>query len=74
MQYIERNGEVELVWKVTYMNIYFEQVIFVRGTETEMRNYLESEMGYVGKYHACSAAEIDAIDVLNLNIYIAPKD
>ena len=47
MQYIERNGEVELVWKVTYMNRYFEQVIFVRGTETEMRNYLESEMGYV---------------------------
>ena len=73
-QYIERNRQVEQVWKVEYSNRYFQQVIFIRGTESEMHKYVESEFGFVGKYSACTSQEIDAIDTLNLKIYIAPKN
>ena len=72
-KYIERKGYLEHVWQVEYEHNYFKYKIFVRGTEPEMQDYLESEMGFVGKYSACSEAELDAIQKLKLNIYIAPK-
>lgn len=73
VSYVERNGQIEQVWKVEYENKFFKQVILVRGTEDEMRNYLESEFGFVGRYSACTATELDAADILRLPIYIAPK-
>lgn len=72
--YIERNGQLEMVWRVEYEINLFEYTIFVRGTEDEMRRYMTSEIGHVGKYSACTMRELDAIDILHLPIYIAPKD
>lgn len=70
---IVRDGYVEQVWSVRYSNKMFEQRVFVRGTEPEMREYMESEFGYVGGYYACSDKELDAIDILKLKVYIAPE-
>ena len=72
--YVERsNGDIELIWRVEYEYRGFKQLILVRGTENEMRAYMDSEMGYVGRYSACSDREIDAAKVLKLPVYIAPK-
>lgn len=70
---IVRNNQIELVWRVEYNNKHFKQVIFVRGTEDEVRDYMESEFGFMGKYHACADKEVDAIETLRMPIYIAPK-
>ena len=71
--YITRNGYLEEVWKVKYVIKGFAVCIFIRGTEPEMHDYLNSEMGYVGSYHACSASEFDAITDLQLPIYLASR-
>lgn len=73
MKFVVRHNQLEHVWKVVYENNYFEQPIFVRGTEDEMREYMESEFGYVGKYHACNDQQVDYINKLRLKIYIAPQ-
>ena len=65
--------KLEEVWRVEYSNRLFNQLICIRGTEDEMRAYMESEFGYVGKYSACTSKELDAIDILSIPIYIAPK-
>lgn len=64
---------LEEVWRVEYSNRLFDQLICVRGTEDEMRAYMESEFGYVGRYSACNGKELDAIGILGIPIYIAPK-
>lgn len=69
----ERNGESERVWRVEYKNNYFQQVILVRGTWHEMLDYMESEMGFVGRHHALTEDEIQAAKKLDLKIYIAPE-
>lgn len=73
-EYAERNGQLEMVWRVEYEINLFEYTIFVRGTEDEMRRYMTSEIGHVGKYSACTMRELDAVDTLHLPVYIAPKD
>ena len=72
--YIERDGYLEQVWKVDYEYRRFKFSLFVRGTEPEMHAYMESEMGYVGGYHACTDKELDAVKTLKIPIYIAPED
>lgn len=72
-KYIERNNQIEMVWKITYESRLFQHMILVRGTENEMRDYLESEFGYVGRYSACTQQELDAAEILSIPIYIAPK-
>ena len=74
MKYIERDGYLERVWKVKYSSHGFKYCILIRGTEPEMRAYLESEMGFVGGYRALSDREIDYAEALDIPIYIAPKD
>ena len=72
--YIERNGEIEQVWQIEYENRQlFKYKIFVRGTYSEMRKYIDSEMGVTGKHSACTKSEIRAINDLHIPIYIAPK-
>jgi len=71
--FIQRNGYIEQVWRVEYQNKFFNQLILVRGTEPEARAYMESEMGFMGRYRACTEKELSAANVLKLPIYIAPK-
>ena len=73
MKYIIRNNEIEQVWRVEYEHKLFKQLILVRGTESEMREYMNSEIGYVGRYSACTDRELDAAKLLRIPIYIAPK-
>ena len=70
---MSQNERLEEVWRVEYSNRLFDQLICVRGTEEEMRQYMESEFGFVGRYSACTGKELDAIGVLNIPIYIAPR-
>lgn len=74
MKYIERNGYLERVWQIEYETNWFRFFILVRGTEPEMRNYMEAEMGYVGRYHAMTDHELDCADALGIKVYLAPKD
>ena len=74
MNYILRNHEIEETWRIEYENKMFKQLILVLGTESEMRAYMESEFGYVGRYSACTDAELRAAKQLRIPIYLAPKD
>lgn len=73
MKYIIRNNQLERVWKVIYYNRRFEQVILVEGTEDEVHDYLESEFGFMGRYHALTDDEIQAAKKIGMKIYLAPK-
>lgn len=73
MKYVVRNNQVEQVWRIEYENKMFQQIILVRGTEDEVREYMDSEMGFMGKYHALTESEIQAAHKLDIKIYIAPK-
>ena len=64
---------VEHVWRVTYKTNGFEFALYIRGTEPEMQDYMESEMGYVGGYVAMTNEEIDFLKRLRTKIYIAPQ-
>ena len=71
--YVVRRNQIEHIWKVSYIKNGFKFPIFVRGTEDEMRDYLESEMGYVGSYHALTEKEEGAVYELQLTVYLAPR-
>ena len=71
---IVRNDSPELVWRVRYTINLFKYEIYVRGTESEVRAYMESEMGHMGGYTACTKSEEEYINALHLPIYIAPKE
>lgn len=73
MGFILRNNYVEQVWRVEYREKFFQWVLFIRGTEPEMQEYMESEIGYVGSYHAISDADIDRAKKLGFKIYLAPE-
>lgn len=64
---------VEQVWHVTYSINGFEYALYIRGTEPEMQDYMESEMGYVGGYSATTKEETSLLKSLNTKIYIAPQ-
>lgn len=38
-----------------------------------MKDYLESEVGYVGKYRALSDSKIECVSALGIKIYTAPQ-
>ena len=71
---IVRNDHPVLVWRVRYTINLFKYEIYVRGTESEVRAYMESEMGHMGSYVACTNFEEDCINALHLPIYIAPQE
>lgn len=71
---MDSRKDYERIWKVDYINKErFEYSIFVRGTESELHDYLNSEMGFVGRYHALSPFEVKSVEDLQLKIYLAPR-
>lgn len=73
MNYSVRNGYVVEVWQIWYQTSGFKYCILVEGTEPEMQEYVTSEFGHVGRYHALSERDIQYAEKLNIPIYIAPK-
>lgn len=73
MRLIERDGYLEQIWQIEYSIHGFEYKLFIRGTEPEVHNYMDSEMGYMGGYSSCTDREIEAVKLLKLPIYIAPE-
>lgn len=72
--YIQRNGELEHVWKFRISAHGFDTYVFVRGTETEAREYINSEYPHdKGGHIACGDKELEAIAALGLTVYIAPR-
>ncbi len=72
--YIVRNGELEHVWRFKIIVNGFDTYLFVRGTESEVREYIESEYPHSKGYLvAMSDKDLEAIGALGLTIYIAPK-
>ena len=61
------------VWKVNYKINGFQYSLFIRGTEDEMRKYMDSEMGFVGSYHAINEMEEKEAKDLGFKIYWAPE-
>ena len=70
---IVRNNQVEHIWQVQYEKSRFQYYIYIKGTEDEMREYMESEMGFVGRYSALSEKEKEALHTLRAKVYIAPQ-
>lgn len=70
---ISRNGYIERVWRIKYIYNKFNCYLFIRGTEPEMQNYMESEMPYVGSYKALEPSDVSMIEELGIEIYIAPQ-
>ena len=52
----------------------FQYQLYVRGTEPAVRDYMESEMGHMGAYHALSDTEVEMVKELGCKIYEAPDD
>ena len=74
--YVIRNGEIEHVWKYKIIQHGFNSYLFCRGTETEVREYIESEFPEAGKkswHHALTDNEVDMVKKLGLTVYLAPK-
>lgn len=65
---------IRRVWQIWYENRQFRYFLLVSGTEKEMWDYLDSEMGYVGRYHALTEAEIRQARDLGVPVYLAPQD
>lgn len=71
---IVRNGEIEHIWKYRIVQNGFETLLFVRGTETEVREYLRTEYPHDKGWHSgCTDAEVQAARALGAKIYIAPQ-
>ena len=71
---IIRNKQLEQVWLFTIERNMFETVLFIKGTESEVLDYINSELpNDNGRYHAITEDEIKLLEKLNIKIYIAPK-
>lgn len=74
--YIMRNGELEHVWQFRIVTNGFNHYLYVRGTETEVREYIESEYpeAHESAYrHAVTDEELEMIGRLHMTVYIAPQ-
>ena len=72
--YITRNGEIEHVWRFNTIVNGFETYLFIRGTYSEVRAYIESEYPHsMGRHHACDSEELEMIGELRMKIYDAPQ-
>ena len=73
-RYIERNGELEMVWAFRPMVNGFETYIFCRGTYSEARAYIESEYPHgTGRHHALTEKELEMVQAMGMKVYLAPK-
>ena len=72
--YIIRNGELEQVWEYQIMDHGFSAYLYCRGTESEVREYLESEYPHEkSRHHALTEEEAEALGRLHIKIFLAPK-
>jgi len=74
--YIMRNGEIEHVWQYKVIQHGFNTYVYCRGTESEVRDYIESEYPEAGEkswHHAMSDEEVEMLAKLHTTIYIAPE-
>lgn len=72
--FIVRNGEIEHVWEFRIVKNGFNTYLYCRGTETEVRDYINSEYPHdKGFIHAMTDDEVEMLNKLRLTIYIAPK-
>ena len=72
--YIMRNGEIEHIWQYRIIVNGFDTYLYVRGTESEVRDYIESEYPHDKSWHhALTEKEVEMIGKLCLTVYIAPK-
>lgn len=72
--YIVRNGEIEHVWVYKIQAHRFETYLYCEGTETEVREYIESEYPHdEAWYHALTDSEVEMIRKFGCKIYCAPK-
>ena len=74
--YIMRNGELEHVWEYRIVKNGFNVYLYCRGTESEVRDYIETEYPDAAAkswHHAMSEAEVEMLGKLHITVYIAPK-
>lgn len=74
--YIMRNGELEHVWEYRILKHGFNTYLYCRGTESEVREYIEHEYpdaAVASWHHALSDEEVEMLGKLHITIYIAPQ-
>lgn len=72
--YIIRNGEIEHVWEYQIMDHGFSAYLYCRGTESEVREYIESEYPHEkSKHHALSPEQVELLGCLRIKIFVAPR-
>ena len=74
--YILRNGELEHVWEYKIIQHGFNSYVYCRGTESEVREYIEGEYPEAAQkswHHAMTEAEVEMLGKLHITIYLAPQ-
>lgn len=72
--YIMRNGEIEHVWEYKIVTNGFNHYLYCRGTESEVREYIESEFPHDKSWHhAMTDEEVEMLGRLHITIYCAPQ-
>lgn len=72
--YVMRHNELEQVWQYKFSTNGFNHFLYCRGTESEVREYIESEFPLSNSvHHALNEKEIEMLGRLNITIYIAPR-
>ena len=71
--YPVRNGLMERVWEFALDINKFKTYLYIRGTEQEVVEYVESELNYNYHYHAIDEDDVWEIKKLRQKIYIAPQ-
>ena len=72
--YIMRNNEIEHVWEYKIIVHGFNTYLYCRGTESEVREYIETEYPHEKSWHhAMSDSEVEMLGKLHITVYIAPQ-
>lgn len=72
--YIMRRGEIEHVWEYRITDHGFNAYLYCRGTESEVREYIEKEYPHEHSWHhALTDAEVEMLGKLHITVYIAPE-
>ena len=61
------------VWRLEPVINGFRTFLLVEGTEAEMWEYAQSELGTIPAYTGASEDEVKALKKMGAKIYIAPK-
>lgn len=74
--YVMRHNELEHVWELRIVTHGFNHYLYVRGTDSEVREYIASEFPEAhehGYRHALSESEVEMLGRLHITVYIAPE-